>query len=279
MHFIGWLKTKPALEDEAPIFEGPPPDVGAEDDIEAPLNAPAEGEELPDLDDLLTMIEYRSASGEITRRRVTFKTFRRAPSGQPMLIAWCHERQAVRSFRVDRVQCFITIDGEVQAPDVFWAQIDVVPPRYAPPADPAVPPLARASMGDGREDLALRRASRHQVRVLAALSRCDGHFHPAEVEAIVQHAMIEGEDVGIIPTDAGVAAFASYVSRLRPTRDTLAESLSVLFGENANRERLEGRRLQRFWKAANAVAMADEVVAPAEVEFLLELRGLIDAAG
>ena len=58
------------------------------------------------------LIDYVDAEGEATRRAITVVGF---GSGHfaPAFMAYCHLRQAMRLFRVDRIEAVIDDDGEV----------------------------------------------------------------------------------------------------------------------------------------------------------------------
>ncbi|MBO6509886.1 MAG: hypothetical protein JJ979_15655, partial [Roseibium sp.] len=75
--------------------------LGKTDDVpEAPTGTGrAEGQSF--------MIEYRSETGEATARRITVFSIQEDTNGIPVLIARCHECNAERAFRADRVKCCI----------------------------------------------------------------------------------------------------------------------------------------------------------------------------
>jgi predicted DNA-binding transcriptional regulator YafY len=74
------------------------------------------------------VLDYRSASGtKIVRRvHVTQSQYRR--DGRLYLIGFCHYRLAPRTFRVDRVLCFATPDGEVIDTRRFLIDRLAIPP-------------------------------------------------------------------------------------------------------------------------------------------------------
>lgn len=110
---------------------------------------------------LALFITYVDAAGAPSRRRITVRQL----LGKPpvMLLAFCHERGAMRHFRLDRIEEAVDPEtGEVHALDALGALIEGA--GFAP-VDPD-----------------LRRA----INVLVFLMRCDGLDHPAEWEAIDQ---------------------------------------------------------------------------------------------
>jgi WYL domain len=65
-------------------------------------------------------IEYADARNNVTTRRITLRELYRSDDGALYLHSFCHERQALRSFRFDRVQSVIDLDGVVHAPQQFF---------------------------------------------------------------------------------------------------------------------------------------------------------------
>ncbi|MCA3256288.1 WYL domain-containing protein [Bradyrhizobium sp.] len=105
-------------------------------------------------------IEYEDAGGRRSERRITCRALAKRPAGQT-LIAWCHERNAPREFRIDRI-------AEV---------VDLVTGELLDPAEVFGRYIANASHFD-RPDLD------RIVRVLVFLARCDGRDHPSEWIAV-----------------------------------------------------------------------------------------------
>jgi tellurite resistance protein len=240
-------------------------------------------EDDPIVSDVCVMIDYVSSKLEHTRRRVTMSCLKGA--GPALAVrCWCHERAAPRTFRLDRIACFISPDGELIEPRDFWPSIGLpvarVPPFAAPGSIPEItdaPVAVLVDFDEGPESarLAVRSAVRHQMRILAALSRSDGLMKPSEIEAIVQYAMIEGEMAGRYLDEAETAELSGYIRRLRPSAEKVAESAEALFAPGG----LDGRPLFRFWRAAKAVVDADGIFAPEEFEFLRDLQEFIDQRG
>lgn len=62
-----------------------------------------------------TEIEYTDFEGSTTRRAVTIRGVYK-DNGREYLDAFCHSRRAPRQFRTDRVDAFISEDGELLEP-------------------------------------------------------------------------------------------------------------------------------------------------------------------
>lgn len=296
-----WLETKPAENDPAPSFKNSEPVLSPEDDadtrrvveIRATITC-GDGQDEPDasfedeLDDVFTMIEYVDANLVTTRRRITMRKF--STSGAPALVAFCHERKAIRTFRLDRIRCFIAPDGEIIEPSDFWRSIDVTPPPFKKPRSAAElvaerPIENRRQERDNlrefhrpdrsRPQLDVRHHVRHQVRILTALARADGHLHERESLMITDYALDEGERIGISLTPSEEAAFELYVRRLRPTREKLEESILRLCGGADGSKGLDPAARDRFVAALQTVALADGVLDEAEAAFIEHLTALI----
>jgi len=57
-------------------------------------------------------IDYVDAAGNASRRRITTRSVKPAGS-RSIIAAICHERKALRHFRVDRISRIVTFDGEI----------------------------------------------------------------------------------------------------------------------------------------------------------------------
>lgn len=76
-------------------------------------------------------LEYEDAKGKPTRRFVTINSVSHS-GGKTYLNTWDHGRDDLRTFRADRVVCFITGDGEVVEPGVMLPQLQAkAAPRAA----------------------------------------------------------------------------------------------------------------------------------------------------
>jgi hypothetical protein len=59
------------------------------------------------------VLEYRSESGFKSLRKIHITKSRRRHDGRLYLLGYCHRSRGPRTFRVDRIICFATPDGEV----------------------------------------------------------------------------------------------------------------------------------------------------------------------
>jgi hypothetical protein len=98
-------------------------------------------------------LEYTDVDGIETRRTLDVqRTAKKA--GYSMITGWCHGRQAVRSFRSDRVNAVVTEDGEVFTAEEFLETLSPNRPKevnMAPaslPTSKAQTPLPIESAGD-----------------------------------------------------------------------------------------------------------------------------------
>ncbi|CTQ54170.1 hypothetical protein LP7551_02702 [Roseibium album] len=173
------------------------------------------------------MIEYVAASGECTSRRITVWGIQENTDGTPLLVARCHERNAQRTFQVDRIKCCIDYDGEVHAnvPDflneTFGLAIGAPPnnePETASPKQPAMSDWDQA-----------RAYLRPHAEILAALSLSDGTMSRAEVDVAVCHCNHIAGSGGFF-TAADQDKLMAYIKRLRPTEKTLQKSVESLSG-------------------------------------------------
>lgn len=204
-------------------------------------------------------IEYEAASGDFSRRRIMLQAISIRDDGAVFLRALCFERNALRSFRLDRVQCVIDGDGVVfedpaaffrdelrldlraaampSAPKPDQAGSSADAPAMATQKQPnqAAPGGAMAAPTALADDagMAQRRAARDGLRVLAALGRSDGLLHRAEVEVILDYIEAHCRQAGV-PCDTGDrAALAPYLKRQRQALDVVEGCLSRLEADPA----------------------------------------------
>ncbi len=96
-----------------------PEDIPGEQAIEESRSDPPD---LPDVAGINFAIDYLDSRGRASTRRVTLHRFRMTSKGALLLYARCHERRAERSFRVDRIQSVIDLDGEVRDCGPFFSE-------------------------------------------------------------------------------------------------------------------------------------------------------------
>ena len=105
-----------ALAESRPVPPPPRPAQLPDADDDATL-ATDDAERVPDPDGIAEgqtfMIEYMDSNGDVSTRRITVLEVVTNKRGDPSLKARCHERKALRRFRIDSILSCIDIDGEV----------------------------------------------------------------------------------------------------------------------------------------------------------------------
>lgn len=219
-------------------------------------------------------IDYQDSRGRLSRRRITMRQIF-TDGSRTYLQAFCHERQAPRSFRFDRIVEVIDVDGVCHEPRSFFidelglaipepaaAEAPVRPAARipSPPTDPG--PDIRFT---DRPGMAHRRAARDGLRVLVALARSDGLMHEDEIEVILSYIAERSDLAGIAMNEADRAALIPYLRRQYPSDSVLSDCLRSLNAAS----RAEQRLLVRH---AIQLANADGVQDPAEFALLMEIQ-------
>ncbi len=265
-YFVG----TPRIEDPAPQITLRAVGLTGDDIVEEPPKGPER--KVLALEPYFWMIEYEDAKGQITRRRITMRTIEEV--GENLILrAYCHERQAKRSFRIDRVICLIDQDGEIEDAAAWFADIledtdfRITTKPYsqrgpnkvqAEPKAPAVSPYTT-----------LRRELTPALDVLIAAARSDDVLHPGEMERILRYAEDEAcimRDAGTLPSLEGemFEKLERTIRRIRPTRDTVEASLTALAS-------WEPARLGRLARALGQSVKADGRVDDIEAALAEEL--------
>lgn len=207
-----------------------------------------------DIAGIVVMIEYVDAAGQESRRRIRIDGIVRHPA-KPMLIsAFCFERMAKRSFRADRIKCYIDADGEVHEPSAYLHEILNVPADENAPQAPGVSHRQQCEAG---------------WRILVDMAWADGSLDPREVEVIVDFIVTEALLKRIDADDADWTALRRFIGRQRPP-----EIDPDRWIERIDREDQPVQR--RLIAAAKAVAAADGVIDPAEEELLDMIMDALD---
>jgi hypothetical protein len=225
-------------------------------------------------------IEYQDAQGAFSRRRVTLRRLYHTATGELCLGCFCHERQALRTFRFDRIHSVIDGDGVVWKPAVFFerelhvhhdvlvTQAPKIPiseimvrPKQPPHDAPCLStPVARQPPG-----YAQRSAARDGLRVLIALSRADGRFNDAELGIVLGYVVDTAARAGIRSDDADRRALTTYLRHQMPAAAVLASCL----------ERLESMPIgekRYFAGAALAITAADHAQRAAAAELMRQIH-------
>jgi hypothetical protein len=274
MRLLSWMAARATTAESDPL---PLPEIKNRPTVLPPApNEPDEELQGPDVDGTLqleevyTIIDYEDAHGNQTRRRITMRAITASQNG-PILRAICHERRAVRSFRCDRIACFIDDDGVVEEPPHFFREtmlVDIADRvwvtnrqrRELPP--PTIDPLLQAAR-EAREQL------RAPLSLLVLAAKSDGFIHPEELDIICQ--WIEEDMVDKVRTgEFGLPilnAMTPLVAKMNPTRASLRTHINVV-------RHMNEARFERFCQAIVQVIKADGQIAANEIDFLEDLTAL-----
>jgi hypothetical protein len=194
-------------------------------------------------------IEYVDGASAFSRRTITVRKVRLGLESH-MVVAWCHTRRAVRTFRIDRIKALIdprTGEMEADPEDVGGAFALLLNQRLGDPLDAARAVIEACAPG---------------VNILNFLSRCDGHEHPDELQRILSY-------IDSVALDLNVAIDADRLPNLL-RRMHVSEDLFYL---SLKRVRFSppdaALRLLRY---ARQVIDADEIISAEEAKFGLELE-------
>lgn len=211
------------------------------------------------LEPIYTVIDYTDSGGVFTRRRITLLTLKPAASSIH-LIAKCHERQAQRSFRCDRIDYFIDEDGVATKPTVYFADVLGID-------------LAKLSPKGQQEESDVRKALKRlspALTVLVCAARSDNEFHREELDRILHYVEDELEDLrqsgslGFELTVELLDALKPAIRRMRPSPQSILWAYPQVL-------RLPPPRRQRLTRAIEAVIVADGLFRQAEEDFLVDL--------
>ena len=222
-------------------------------------------------------IEYEDSKKNATRRRISLGAVKADDKGRVYLQAFCLERRAVRSFRLDRVRSVIDVDGEVHDTPRYFRdilRIDV-PEEVFTASEAPLPRMQSATVAQASGALAdtrfsvpgraQRHAARNGLRILSALARSDGFMDDAELEVILDYIAHRADFDGINMDEADRAALLPYLRRQYPTTDVLSRCLEAVEEESPSQQRLLIRH-------AIQLIDADGVQDPAEFDLLLRIQ-------
>jgi len=279
MAFLNWLlRHAPDIETPVP----PTPVVLGKPDVPAPppnVPDPDECENLEQVDErgeitlepVYCVIDYCDSSGHQTRRRITLLKASRGPHA-PMLMAICHERKAMRTFRCDRIECFITDEGEVIETQEFFKDC-----LFIDLADLCPDPVEAKVLGQAQ---AIREMLRPALSVLVTAAKCDDEFHPAELDVICCYIEDELNSPKFQKLIKGVPLLdildqlTTIVEKMRPSREALPGYLIKI-------SEMSSHRLDRLTNALRDLILADGRIVAEEtllISELAELRASIDGA-
>lgn len=198
---------------------------------------------------------YEDGDGNATERRITVRGLRLNTENVPLLVAWCHERHALRTFRLDRVTAVIDRDGEVISPPApFFVETFGMSPQLATCSFPKPVSLVR-----------IRKSFTHHLMVLAHLAAVDGYSDLDEQAIVIDHCLHLAKNADLSATSAEEGALRRYVRNLKPTNHTIEVALAGLQRDTPN-------RVVTLITAAHHVMDADGFRDPMEEKFLAELK-------
>lgn len=272
MNILGWLLARTPTETDPP-----PPIKGTNGDI-APV---VEREVIIDrdadqalalryiLEPFFWMIEYKDSNGDTTQRRVTMRCVEERGVHQ-YLYAHCHERNALRMFRLDRISYLISPDGEVENAAAWFettlAGCEATEFTPSPRSHTTKPTKVEISTYT-----ALKRHIAPGIILLTAAARSDGILHPREIDRILRFAedcAFDLRDSGKLPGEIQSDDFDKLertVRRLRPLKTDVEEAFTII-------SQWPKERAKHLFDALTATARADGIVDEIEAEFIDALR-------
>lgn len=185
-------------------------------------------------------IVYVDSRGRKSQRRITVKSLK--PQESDLLIrAFCHERQATRSFKASRIQQIVDLDTGEVAEDAseFFATYLSDDPTYE----------ALRECGPG-------------LQVLTFMARCDGEFHEFEKDCIVEYVLEKADH------SVDTYAVEKHVEGLHPDSESFERGL-VITSERGEAE------LKDLISWLKKVVDADGVVSDEEFNWLLEVEDIL----
>jgi WYL domain len=254
------IVSTPLEELEASDFVEETSSSGSGDNDKDPNEADTE------LENIYCILDYKDAAGHKTRRRVTLLKYREGQNAD-YVSAVCHERKALRSFRVDRIESVITYDGEVFDPRVFFAEMLGLRFRAEMATAPAVSARVPVSRSSARE---LRDHLRAPLSILVGAAIADGEIHLEEVDRIQQYAereiflLVREGYIAPAPSLELIQELSRMISVLRPQDRSLMGYIDQVCRWNED-------RLDRLMRAIAEVIAADEKIVFQESAFAEEV--------
>lgn len=232
-----WVRPAGAAPRELPQEPDAP-------DLLAEIDGPPDYEAEP-VAGLLCQIVYRDIRGVETVRRITCQRIDLA-GGASYVVARCHEREARRQFRIDRM---------VRVADLSTGEVSDDPPGFF--RSFAIDRRQETTLGWG---LSVRRRADlvAGLNCLVFMARCDREWHPlerAEIEPFVTAFWLRSEAPGEPP----MRDILAHADRLSPD----AETFFIALQRCASRPVL-ARTIRRHLEA---VAHADGRLSPEEAHW------------
>ncbi len=227
--------------------------------VELPSDDAAElsGDELGWAEGQSFMIEYTDAAGQSSRRRITVFQLQRGSDEIPLLLATCHEREATRSFRVDRIGCCIDLDGEVHENVAdFLADAFGMSDSWT----------RTSAIYKGRRWDEIVAAIGADAVLLAAMARIDMRSVKAEKTVAMTNLHNRLERANITLDNDEQVRLERFVSRLRPDVEAIRRAIEEIGSRGAEEIKLallasarvmtaDGKRHPREVRLLNVMAM------------------------
>lgn len=222
-----------------PVPEGYEAKIAADEPDEN--HGPVEGDEASGLSYFL-----KYSGGSISERRVTIKRLQVEGGEVKAILGHCHERQAIRLFRTDRIEHAVDMaTGEVLSS----------------------PSLCAALMNRGIPVAEQRLAA--MIRILVFMAKCDGSAVDSEWEAI--DLSMSRLCRCLMDDDRQVEELLQDARRLAPDGQDFMRALRGL-----TKTRLPARMHEELRRAIGAVIDADGRLHAEEVRWAVEASDLID---
>ena len=214
-------------------------------------------------------IVYQDAQGDFTERRITIKKI--TNKGNDLYIsAFCHEREAARSFYSSRIESLTDLaTGEVVDDATGYLQSLMAANGFGKPAQPSPteewirnlrPIIEYDPLGKAMDEF------QSEVLSLIFMARADGRMVKAERKVIfdfVKERLPEGKFFDEEVDD--------YLSRMYPDKDLFKEAFAEVM-------KLEKPRRERLIQALEAVMQADGKIKEGEASMLAAYRDVLSKA-
>jgi hypothetical protein len=214
-------------DEDAIESDGIDPDQISEKEIDGSGIGFAEGQSF--------LIEYIDSKGNQSTRRITVWGIKEGAGNCPVLVAKCHERNATRTFRIDRIKTVFDYDGVVQEPledffvETFGMARDVLAQALVGPSATTSNSTSSKRLSDPSKDErwnTIRATCRKRgVPLLCLIARADSEFHPTELQIIEEYADYYCRAESIDITQEESESLNGYVRRLRPSSKAVTKCL------------------------------------------------------
>jgi len=245
MHrFDSFINAISERNDSAPLRSSPVPvflpnSQDSPEETETTILGTAEGQTF--------IIEYRDQENLHSFRRITVSGMWNKAPGIWILVSNCHERQARRSFRSDRILQCIDYDGTVHKDaDGFLADTF------------SLLDLAPGVSAGNRNLLRIKEVVRPHIVLLCALGLGDGFLADQQTEIIMKHCLAISRICRIKLRETDLPRLAGYIHRQRPDKRVLYEACYEM--RSIRDQKIRGK----FMESALSLVNTDEIKHPEE---------------